>query len=415
MKWTAPKGTRDILPPESELWREIITRAEELFCRYGYEEIILPVMESTELFVKGIGAGSDIVQKEMFTFQDKGGRSLTLRPEGTAGVARAFIEHNLAEKGLPLKLYYKGPMFRHERPQAGRYRQFHQLGVELIGSPHPLADAEVILLCARFFQMLGLSDIELVINSVGDERCRPRFVEVLMAFLGERRERLCVDCQRRLQTNPLRVFDCKVTECKKILAGAPRILDHLCGPCRDHLRKLEGYLTEVKVPYRLDPSMVRGLDYYTRTVFEFQQEEGGSQNALAAGGRYDHLIETYGGKPTPSTGFSIGVERVASHLSRDSSSQSRVMVYLVAVGEAPRRHAFVLMEEMRSRGVGADMDFMERSMKAQMKMADRAGSRKALIIGEEELQKGYYTLRDMEKSTQLRVDKSELWKYLEMG
>ncbi len=412
MKFTAPRGTRDVLPPESELWGKIIQRAEELFVLYGYKEIVLPVMESTDLFVKGMGEGSDIVQKEMFTFEDKGGRSLTLRPEGTAGVARAFVQHNLGRSGLPVKLYYKGPMFRHEKPQAGRYRQFHQLGAELIGSPHPLADAEVIALCSDFFRVLEVPGVMLLINSVGDENCRPQFIRALRSFLSQREKELCSDCRRRLKVNPLRVFDCKVRECRKVLEGAPRVTDHLCEACAEHLQSLMNYLQDVNIKFRLEREMVRGLDYYTRTVFEFQKQDGDPQDTLAAGGRYDNLISTYGGEPTPSTGFSIGVERVAATLKEGRVLSKEAGVFIIAIGEKARRQAFSLLKDLRDRGIAADMDFMERSAKAQMKTADRKGYPKAVIIGEEELEEGLYTLRDMGESSQRRVAAEELYRLL---
>ncbi len=415
MRFTAPRGTRDVLPPESELWRRIVQRAEGLFALYGYKEIVLPVMESTDLFVKGMGEGSDIVQKEMFTFEDKGGRSLTLRPEGTAGVARAFVQHNLGRSGLPVKLYYKGPMFRHEKPQAGRYRQFHQLGVELIGSPHPLADAEVITLCNDFFRVLEVPAVELLINSVGDESCRPQFVQALRSFLLKREERLCPDCKRRLEINPLRVFDCKVKECRKALEGAPRVTDHLCEACATHLRSLMDYLQNVNIKFRLEPEMVRGLDYYTRTVFEFQKVKGGPQDTLAAGGRYDNLISIYGGEPTPSTGFSIGLERVAAMLKEGAERNEEIGVFVIAIGEEARKRAFSLVKELRDRNIHADMDFMERSAKAQMKVADREGYPRVVIIGGEEIEGDYYTFRDMGESSQRIVTAEELYGLLMEG
>ncbi len=415
MKYSAPKGTRDVLPPASDTWLLVHTAAQELFRLYGYREIILPVMESTEVFVRGIGEGSDIVSKEMFTFTDKGGRSLTLRPEATAGVARAFVEHNLAEGGLPVKLYYQGPMFRHERPQAGRYRQFHQLGVELIGSAAALADAEVITVCRRLFERLGLGDLELKLNSVGDAECRPAFVESLRAHFSGVEEGLCPDCRRRLEVNPLRVFDCKVEGCRKAIEGAPRITDHLCRACRGHFDEVRGYLDAARIAYQTDPALVRGLDYYTRTVFEFQRPGGGAQNALAAGGRYDDLIASYGGKDTPSTGFSIGVERVVERLGEaggGGQAGPREGVYIVAMPGEPRRQAFILLEEAHGRGIAAEMDSLERSVKAQMKAADRSGYRWVVVVGEDELASGLLTVRDMVGSSQERVSRGSLWGHI---
>lgn len=402
----APKGTADILPPDSESWRRVAEKGTALFRTYGYREIVLPIMEHTEVFARGIGQGTDIVQKEMFTFQDKGGRSLTLRPEATAGVARAFIQHHLDAAGLPVKLYYQGPMFRHERPQAGRYRQFRQLGVELIGSPYPGADAEVIVLCAEFFHGLGIQT-DLVINSVGDDGCRPTYVDALRGYLEERKGMLCGDCRRRAVENPLRVLDCKVESCAEVVAAAPGIEDYLCGPCREHQGELESLLREVSLPFRRDGRLVRGLDYYTRTVFEFQDPELGGQNALAAGGRYDDLVEELGGKPTPATGFSIGMERVMLAGPR-LEERGENGVYVMAIGEGAREKAFLTAQELRGAGIQADLDHLRRSPKAQMREADRGGFACSVIIGEDELAVGYFTLRDMRAATQERVEETEL-------
>jgi histidyl-tRNA synthetase len=402
----APKGTADILPPDSERWRRVAGEGTSLFRTYGYSEIILPVMEYTEVFARGIGQGTDIVQKEMFTFEDKGGRSLTLRPEATAGVARAFIQHHLAAAGLPVKLYYQGPMFRHERPQAGRYRQFRQLGVELIGSPYPSADAEVIILCAEFFRRLGISS-DLVVNSVGDADCRPAYVESLQEYLRGREEFLCGDCRRRAVENPLRVLDCKVESCAEVIAKAPGLDDFLCEACREHYREVEDLLQAASLPFRRDSRMVRGLDYYTRTVFEFQDPKLGGQNALAAGGRYDNLVEELGGKPTPATGFSIGMERVMLAGPR-LEEESGKGVYVMAIGEGAREKAFLTAQRLRGAGISADLDHLRRSPKAQMREADRGGFVLSVIIGEQELAGGYYTLRDMRAASQETVEEGKL-------
>ncbi len=401
MRWKAPKGMMDVLPPESERWREVVEKGVLLFRAYGYREIILPVLEYTEVFARGIGEGTDIVRKEMFSFLDKGGRSLTLRPEATAGVARAFVEHHLGKSGLPVKLYYWGPMFRHERPQAGRYRQFHQMGVELLGSPHPSADAEVILLCREFLIGLGLS-AKLVLNSVGDDACRPAYLRDLRSFLEERTRELCADCRRRAEENTLRVLDCKDERCRDVLREAPGLEAYLCSGCRDHYRKVEELLKEAGVDFVREERLVRGLDYYTRTVFEFQDPELGAQNALAAGGRYDHLVEEMGGEPTPAVGFSIGLERVLKALPPVDGGE-RDGVYVVAIGDDARRKAFSVAFKIRALGVRCDLDHMDRSPKAQMREADRQGYRYCLILGEEELTGGYYSLRDLVEGTQERL------------
>lgn len=396
----------DILPPESGRWRLVQEMGVRLFRRFGYKEIILPVMEYTEVFTRSIGESTDIVRKEMFTFDDKGGRSLTLRPEATAGVARAFVEHRLDAEGLPLKLYYQGPMFRHERPQAGRYRQFQQLGVEFIGSSRAGADAEVILLCRDFFSSLGL-ETDLVINSVGDENCRPAYVEALRKYLEENAAGLCEDCQRRMAENPLRVLDCKGKRCAEVIAGSPELEGFLCPGCREHYQEMASLLEATGVIYRRQDSLVRGLDYYTRTVFEFQDPSLGAQNALAAGGRYDHLMEELGGKPTPAVGFSIGLDRVmlaGPRLEGDKEGG----VYLLAIGEGSRRQAFIAAKLLRNAGITADLDHLERSPKAQMREADRAGFTLCVIIGEDELGGGFYTLRDMRSGAQERVLENDL-------
>lgn len=401
----------DILPPQSELWRRVMDMGAALFRLYGYEEIMLPLMEHTEVFARGIGENTDIVRKEMFTFEDKGGRSLTLRPEATAGVARAFVQHHLEKTGLPVKLYYRGPMFRHERPQAGRYRQFTQLGVELLGSPQPSADAEVILLCRDFFARLEV-ECELVINSVGDDACRPSYVEALREYLRDKGEGLCEDCRRRAVENPLRVLDCKEKDCGRVLREAPEIQGFLCSACREHFLRVREMLQDAGAPFNVDGRLVRGLDYYTRTVFEFQDPALGSQNSLAAGGRYDNLVEEMGGRPTPAVGFSIGLERVMNtrpHI----REEDRNGVYVVAIGEEARRRAFTVVGRIRSMGIRADIDHLERSAKAQMREADRRGFRYCLLIGEDEISGGYLTLRDMEAGTQEGMEENVIWKTLQ--
>ncbi|MDY6795892.1 MAG: histidine--tRNA ligase [Actinomycetota bacterium] len=402
----APKGTQDILPPESGSWRKLQRTGTGLFALYGYCEIILPVMEYTEVFARGIGEDTDIVRKEMFTFSDKGGRSLTLRPEATAGVVRAFVQHHLEASGLPVKLYYQGPMFRHERPQAGRYREFQQLGVELIGSSQPTADAEVILLCQQFFTSLKLEP-ELVVNSVGDDKCRPGYVHALRGYLEENEGRLCEDCRRRARENPLRVLDCKRDNCHEVIEGAPRLEGFLCSECREHFQKVFELLSLAGLNPRREEHLVRGLDYYTRTVFEFQDDSLGAQNAIAAGGRYDHLIEDFGGKPTPAVGFSIGLERVMmAGPSLDGGEGEGV--YLLAIGEEARARVFMIANELRSKGIRADLDHLRRSARAQMKEADRSGFPFCLILGEEEMSGGFFTFRDMRSGTQERVAAEEL-------
>lgn len=402
----APKGTMDILPPESARRRRVVEAALSLFRAYGYREIVTPIFEYTEVFARGIGEGTDIVQKEMFTFVDKGGRSLTLRPEATAGVARAFVQHRLDASGLPVKLYYHGPMFRHERPQAGRFRQFSQLGVELMGSASPGSDAEVIALCAEFFAGIGVK-VDPVMNSVGDADCRPAYVEALKGYLEESLDELCEDCRRRARTNPLRVLDCKTPKCSGVVKGAPELGEYLCEACRSHRDAVERLLAAAGVSFRRDGRLVRGLDYYTRTVFEFQDPELGGQNALAAGGRYDHLVEELGGKPTPAVGFSIGLDRVML-AGPETGEEAGGGVYVVAIGEEARTKAFALAQKLRKAGIRADLDHMGKSAKAQMRDADKGGFSLVVIVGEEELEGSFVTLRDLESGSQERVDEDAL-------
>ncbi len=406
MEIRAPKGVTDILPPESERWRRVEKMGIDLFRAYDYREIILPVIEYTELFNRGIGQGTDIVRKEMFTFEDKGGRSLTMRPEATAGVVRAFIQNHMEKSGLPTKLYYQGPMFRHERPQAGRYRQFQQLGVELIGSSLAVADAEVIILCARFFKALQIP-AELIINSVGDENCRPGYVEALRKYLEEHASELCADCRRRMRENPLRVLDCKVPGCIEVARKAPEIEAFLCEACMEHFLQVEEALGAAELAAKRDGRLVRGLDYYTRTVFEFRTASLGAQNSLAAGGRYDRLVEELGGRSVPATGFSIGMERVMM-AGPQLPQEPDYGIYVMAIGDEARKPAFILAQDLRDKGIRADLDLMNRSPKAQMREADRMSFPLAAIIGKDEIEGGYLSLRDLKTGEQENITAGEL-------
>ncbi len=410
-QFQAPKGMSDVLPPESGRWRTAVRRAEDIFRSYGYEEIVLPVLEQTEVFQRGIGPTSDIVQKEMFTFQDRGDVSLTLRPEGTAGVARAFVQ-SMTKYPMPLKLYYLGPMFRRERPQKGRFRQFFQLGVEMLGSPEPMADAEVITLAVDLVMALGAGKLDLLINSVGDATCRPAYGERLRAYLDGMEERLCEDCRRRKQANPLRVFDCKEPGCAEVVRDAPRITDHLCKDCRAHLDATLDLLGQASVEFTLDKSLVRGLDYYTRTVFELRSPELGAQNTVAAGGRYDELIQAYGGPPTPATGFSLGLERLLM-LAANLEAGAPGGVYFVAEEPEARSHAFALARECRRQGFRSDLDSFARSMKAQAKAANRGEYPWVVFIGRDELEGHFLTLKDMKTGNQSKIGWNELIGYLE--
>jgi histidyl-tRNA synthetase len=397
------KGFQDVLPPESGKWARLEGAAAEVFAGYGYAELRLPVLERTELFARGIGADTDIVEKEMFSFADRKGRGLSLRPEGTAGVVRAYLGSGLG-KGEAVKWWYRGPMFRYERPQKGRYRQFHQIGAEAIGYAGPGTDAELIHMLAAWFGKLGVAGLALELNSLGCPNCRPAYREALISFLKRSDRQLCPDCQRRLATNPLRVLDCKMPECKAAVAGAPVTLDFLDADCKAHFDGLRHDLDLLGVAYAVNPKIVRGLDYYTRTVFEYLAVDGlGSQNAVAAGGRYDGLVAEFGGPPTPAIGFAIGMERVVSLLGEDAAKGMNY--FIVTMGEPARARGIQLLAALRDNGLRAEMiTDVSRSMKAQMKAAGAVGAKKALIIGDEELKGGSPMEKDMSTGEQKKAN-----------
>ena len=413
----AVRGTHDILPPDVAKWQLVERVARELCERYGYVEVRTPIIEREELFVKGTGETTDIVQKEMYTFVDKGGDRITLRPEATPSMVRAYVEHNL-EHALPsAKLYAMGPMFRHERPQKGRYRQFHQLDVEVFGLHDPAVDAEVIDLAWSVIADLRIPQAELVINSVGCANCRPRFQEALLAALGDDLPKLCQDCQRRAATNPLRIYDCKVPADQPIIDRLPHSIDYLCDACATHFAAVRGHLEAWGIPARLSHRLVRGLDYYTRTTFEILGETLGAQNALLGGGRYDGLVKSLGGPERTGIGFAAGLERLVLALPEGAASATTPRAFVVAAGEDARTDALRLLRELRQAGVPAQMEFESRSMKSQMKRADRLAARVTLIIGSDELARGEVTVRDMRSSEQRAVARaravSETQKLLE--
>ncbi|CAH2031616.1 histidine--tRNA ligase [Trichlorobacter ammonificans] len=388
------KGFNDILPEDTPLWQFIEATARRVFARYGFSEIRVPIVEKTELFCRSIGDTTDIVEKEMYTFSDKGGHSLTLRPEGTAGVMRALIEHKLYAQDSVNKLYYLGPMFRHERPQKGRYRQFHQIGAEAVGTAEPVMDAQVLLMVSRLFGELGLDEPRLQINSLGCPDCRPAYRQALVAFLDEREGALCDDCRRRKSTNPLRALDCKVPGCVEATQGAPAMVEHLCSACDDHFRAVQGYLSEAQVTFSLNPRMVRGLDYYTRTTFELVTGLLGAQSAVAAGGRYDGLVAQLGGPSAPGIGFALGVERVALLLG-DRAFERRPDLFIAVVGEAARRKAFALMAALQDQGRWVEVDCEGKSLKGQMRRADKLGCRFSMVLGDDEVVAGTALLKRM--------------------
>ncbi|MEC9489287.1 MAG: histidine--tRNA ligase, partial [Halanaerobium sp.] len=406
MKYYAAKGTQDILPPASARWEYIEEVARDLFHRYGFDEIRTPIFEHTDLFIRGVGEGTDIVEKEMYTFEDKGGRSLTLRPEGTAAVMRAFVEHKIYGQVQPTKLFYMGPMFRYEKPQAGRFRQHNQMGVELIGTEDPMADAEVISLGMGIIKALGLDDISVQVNSIGCRACRGDYLQDLTAYLREDEDALCQDCRARLERNPLRVLDCKVEGCQRVLDGAPVILDYLCDDCNDHFTALQGYLDEMGLRYEINPFLVRGLDYYTRTTFEVQEERIGAQSALFGGGRYDGLVEDIGGPHMPGIGFGMGVERVLLALEENGVELPigpEIELFVATMGDRARKAAFSLVHKARQAGVWTEMDLLARSLKSQMKQADRKDALYTIILGENELDQGEVSLKNMQTGEQQQV------------
>lgn len=395
------KGVKDILPDEIGRWQWIEETARRLAEIYGFREIRVPVFEVTELFARSIGAGTDIVEKEMYTFQDRDGTSLTLRPEATAGAVRAYIEHNLSASPTAQKLYYFGPMFRHERPQAGRLRQFHQFGVEAFGCAEPDADIEVIALLWRFFSMLGLPDLTLEINSLGEAGDRPAYKKILLEFLKKREERLCQNCRRRMSTNPLRVLDCKVPECRAATEGAPKLTDHLSPHARAHFETVLEGLKTLAIPFTLNPRLVRGLDYYTLTTFEVTCGHLGAQNAVGAGGRYDGLVETLGGPKIPAVGFAVGLERTALALPDAALPAPAKLVYVASFGPQGQAAGRRILYDLRALGIRADADYRATTLKAHLKQADRLGAALAVIIGDDEAAKGQVIVRDMTTKVQV--------------
>lgn len=399
----AIKGVKDILPADVAVWQKIESDARDVFRRYGYQEIRIPIFEQTELFARSIGADTDIVGKEMYTFPDRDGTSLTLRPEGTASVVRAYIEHSLHQHARTWKLFYLGPMFRHERPQAGRFRQFHQAGVEVFGYSEPHVDVEVISLLHRYFTQLGVPTFRTDLNSLGDGACRPSYLEKLKGFLDKIEDHLCDNCTRRAQTNPLRVLDCKVANCKALLTHVPIMVDHLCEDCRTHFDAVKAGLDQLEIPYSLNSRLVRGLDYYNRTAFEVVSTNLGAQDAVAAGGRYDGLVKTLGGPAIPGIGFAIGLERLVLLVKEMMTQAAKVDVFIAALGSKAQTAMLPILDRLRTQGVAADMDYSGGSLKSQMKQADRSGARLTVIVGDDELETQSVVVRDMQTKDQQDV------------
>ena len=383
------KGMKDIMPPDIHIWQDVEKKAREIFASYGFLEIRTPAVESTSVFIRSIGEGTDIVEKEMYTFQDKGGRSITLRPEGTASVVRCYVENNLHGLPSPQKFYYMGPMFRYERPQSGRFRQFYQIGVEAFGSARPEMDAEVISMLARLLMGIGLQELHFQVNSIGDEKCRPAFKEALLAFFAGRLDDLCSDCRRRYNQNPLRILDCKVERCVEIRKGAPRVIDYLCEDCRNHFDRLLELLGMLGISYTVNPEMVRGLDYYARTTFEVTSENLGAQNAVAAGGRYDRLVKEFGGPDTPAVGFALGMERIVELLKTSLKYDLPApKVFIAVIGERAGRKGLRIADDLREMGIWAELGDSMSSVKSQMRRADRLSAGLVFVIGDDEIQSG---------------------------
>lgn len=411
MKFNAPRGTNDILPPDSLKWQYIEQKTHQLFSNYNYQEIRTPIFEYTELFQRGIGEVTDIVEKEMYTFTDKGDRSITLRPEGTASVMRSFMENKIYGQAQPTKFYYLGPMFRYERPQSGRFRQFHQLGVEALGSNDPALDAEIISLGLRLLQDFGLNDLTLHLNSVGCSECRPVYVEKLKNYLLAHRAELCENCQQRIERNPLRVLDCKNEACQEVIAGAPKITENLCSDCADHFSDVKEYLELVEIDYFVNPLLVRGLDYYTNTAFEIKDNALGAQDTVFGGGRYNGLAEEIGGRSLPGIGFALGIERLLLSLEAKDIElpiPAGVDLYITVIGEKAKRKAFKLLDQLRNNGFRTEIDYLGRSVGSQMKSADRMQAEFTIILGEDELNKDSATIRNMKTGTEIEIKLSNL-------
>jgi len=409
--YRAPRGTSDILPEEQAYWSYVEQKAVRLCELYGYARIDTPTFEDSRLFSRSIGSGTDIVEKEMYTFEDKGGNRLTLRPEGTAPVCRAYLEHGMHSLPQPVKLYYLAPIFRYERPQAGRYREHYQFGYEAFGDGDPALDAEVIDMAWQFFLSLNLGDLSLKLNSIGCRKCRPGYLVTLKEYYAEHVPDLCKDCRIRLERNPLRLLDCKQPQCQEIANSAPRSTDYLCPECDEHFSRLQSYLRLLELPFELEQRLVRGLDYYTRTVFEIQPRVGGAQSTIGGGGRYDDLIKELGGKPTPGIGFAAGMERIILNLKKRGitvPALPKPRVFVACVGDDARDEAVKLVGRMRRAGIGVIGAAGGRSLKAQLRQANSIGAAHTVIIGDEEIKTGTVVLRNMATSEQETVPVAQL-------
>ena len=407
----APKGTKDVLPAESYKWQYIESEWAKITAEYGFKEIRTPEFEATELFNRGIGDTTDVVQKEMYTFNDLGGRSITLKPEGTSPAVRSFIENNLYAETQPTKVWYSTACFRYEKPQAGRLREFHQFGIENFGTNSMLADAEIIALGHDFLTRMGIDDIELHISSVGCRKCRPLHRTALQDFLRPKYDCLCETCKSRFDKNPMRILDCKSPQDQELVQGAPMMLDYLCDDCRQDFEDLKKHLDAMGIRYIVDPTIVRGLDYYTKTAFEFITTKIGAQGTVCGGGRYDHLVEEVGGPDMPGVGFGLGKERLLMLMEangHDFGGETSPQIFLAWIGDEAREYSVQLLRELRNKGIRAEMDTRERNLKGQMKYANKLGAAYTAVIGEDEVASGEITLKNMSNSEQTRIRREEL-------
>lgn len=393
-----PRGTEDILPNDSKIWRLIENTAHEICAKYGYKEIRTPVFEDTSLFSRGVGDTTDVVQKEMYTFNDKGGRSITLRPEGTASLVRSYIENSLYANPQPTKLYYLISCYRYEKPQSGRLREFHQFGLECFGSDSSATDAEIITLAFDFFKTLGVKDLSLNLNSIGCEKCKPKYNEELKKYFSSHIDKLCDTCKDRLEKNPMRIIDCKSPVCQEVCADAPRMIDYLCEDCDSHFNQLTSYLDKLNIKYAIDPNIVRGLDYYTKTVFEITSDALGVQSTVCGGGRYNGLVEELGGKPTPGIGFAMGIERLILILKSQGIELGESLgpnIFVASIGDNASLTAQKLVYDLRNKGLWAERDLCDRSVKAQMKYANKLGACYSIVIGDDEVLNNKASLKNM--------------------
>jgi histidyl-tRNA synthetase len=417
VKYNALKGVHDIFPPDIYIWQKAESLAKEVFTIYGFQEIRVPIIESTDLFIRSIGETTDIVEKEMYTFPDKANRSITLRPEGTAPVVRSYIENHFYNLPSPQKFFYSGPMFRYERPQKGRFRQFYQIGVEAFGASEPKLDAEILSMLKLFLERLGLKELNFEVNSIGCEKCRPDYKKALMDFFSDRVEGLCPDCNRRYTNNPLRILDCKADRCIELRKDSPHVINFLCEECKKHFEEFLSLLRSLNIPYIINPNMVRGLDYYTRTTFEVTSEHLGSQKAVAAGGRYDKLVEEFGGPKTPAIGFAIGMERLIEILKTHNSKlpNPSPKAFIATIGQKANLEGLLIAEKLRTKGIYAEMGYEGASLKSQLRKADKLGANYAFIIGDDEIQAGRIKWKNLKDGSQGEIGIEEITEFKEIS